>query len=451
MKRWTLLTSLFLVMVGTAVAAADVWVLEVHGEIGRGMVSYLRKGLVEAEAAGAAAVVIEFATPGGYLDAAVAGRDAVLDATLPTIAYVNREAYSAGALLAIACERIFYAPGGVIGAATPVTFDGARMLEAPEKLISAMRTLFRSTAEARGRPPVVAEAMVDRDVAIEDLVAEGKLLTLTASDAAFWGYSDGEAETVDVLAAGVGLADAAVVRYGPRTLDAVVDTLTLPWLAAALITIGLLGLIVEMLIPGFGIPGIVGLLCLGAFFWSHFLVGLAGWESLAFLVGGAVAIVLEVFVFTAVDFGFSGLIGLILIGLGFYTAMVGPFTAQEQAVQAVGIVAGGVVLSLVVAIVLLTKLPRTRLRLGGIILSSVVTGRSFDRAEATPAPTAWLGQRGVAVTDLRPVGSAEFSGLRTDVVCEEGYLEKGTDVVIIKDQEYRKVVRRASSFEEGSA
>ncbi len=427
---------------GLAQGTGPVWILTVDGEIGRGTVSYLREGLSEAAAAGAQAVVIVFSTPGGYLDSAVAGRDAIMDAEIPTIAYVDREAYSAGALLAIACERIYFAPGGVIGAATPVYFDKGRMEEAPEKIVSAVRKLFRATAEARGRPPEVAEAMVDRDVAIEGLIESGKLLTLTAQEAAQWGYSDGEAEDLKALLQAGGLAGAETVRFSRRWVDSAVALLTTPWIGAVLITVGMLGLIAEMLIPGFGVPGIVGLLFLGAFFWSHFLVGMGGWESILFLLGGVTAMFLEIFVFTASDFGLAGLIGLVLIGLGFYTSMVGPFTQPADAMRAVAAVSGGLVLALVGVVILVTRLPRTRLRFGGVILSQAITGKAFTKTRKEEAESPWVGRRGTAVTDLRPVGKGEFAGEIIDVLCGEGFLPKGTPIVVTKDEGYRKVVRR---------
>lgn len=119
---------------------------------------------------------------------------------------MNREAYSAGALLALACERIYFAPGGVMGAATPVYFDASGQVRtAPEKTMSAVRALFRATAEDRGRDPRVAEAMVDPEVEVPGLVDRGKLLTLTARSAAEWGYSDGDAATLDLVLEQVGL------------------------------------------------------------------------------------------------------------------------------------------------------------------------------------------------------------------------------------------------------
>ncbi len=444
MKRYAfLIGSLCLgsLLAFAAFADGEAWILTIDGEINSGTVTYLRRGIREATEAGAGVVVLVLATPGGTLDAAVESRRILLDATIPTVAYVSREAFSAGAAIAIACETILFSPGGVIGAATPVTFVGETMREAPEKVISATRTLFRATAEIRGRPPEIAEAMVDRDVSIPGLIEEGKLLTLTAQQAAEWGYSDGEVASIESWLTEGGYGEP--VTFQLRWIDELVQALTSPVAVGLLITVGLLGLIVEMLVPGFGIPGLIGIACLGAFFWTHFLVGLAGWESIAFLFGGIVAIALEIFAFTAVDFGLSGLLGLILIGLGFYTAMLGPFSGREQAVQAIAIVSGGLIVSVATAIILLARLPRSRLRLGGIILSSAITGRSHEKAEGTQATiSGWIGRHGVTATDLHPVGSGIFDEERIDVVCEEGFLPQGTPIVVIQDDLYRKVVRR---------
>ncbi|HEU68838.1 MAG TPA: hypothetical protein ENN53_06475, partial [Candidatus Acetothermia bacterium] len=365
--------------------ASEVWLLRIDGEIGRGTVSFLRRGLSEAEAAGAAAAVIEFATPGGYLDAATSCRDLILGAGVPAIAYVNREAYSAGALLALACERIYFAPGGVMGAATPVYFDqSGEMRTATEKTMSAVRALFRATAEERGRDPDVAEAMVDPDLEVPGLVERGKLLTLTARSAAEWGYSDGEAATVREVLDRAGLGGAAVREFQPRWVDSAVATLTSPGLAALLIVVAIVGLLWELLTPGFGVPGALGLGALALFFWAHALVGLAGWESVVLLVAGVVAIILEVVVFTATDFGLAGIVGLVLIGLGLYRGMTGPFTQPGQATAALAVVTGAVLGSVVLSAVILTRLPRSRLRLGGVILRTAITGRGSGPAEGGP-------------------------------------------------------------------
>jgi membrane-bound serine protease (ClpP class) len=449
MKRLTVAAILICCFLGMAASAQEAWILRIDGEIGAWTVSYVQRGLREAASGGTDAVVLVFSTPGGLLDSAVETRRLLLEADLRTIAYVSLEALSAGAMLAISCETILFAPGGVMGAATPVLITGGAFDEAPEKVISATRSLFRASAELFDRPTEVAEAMVDRDIAIPGLVEAGKLLTLSSREALQWGYSDGEVASVRewLTAEGFGTVREVEVQW----VDRLIGFLLSPVVAGILIAVGLIGLMVEMLVPGFGIPGLVGFLSLGAFFWAHFLVGFAGWESVAFLLAGLVAIILEIFAFTAVDFGFSGLVGLVLIGLGFYNAMIGPLGAQGQAAQAVATVTISVIASVVLAIVLITRLPKTRLRLGGIILSSAITGRSFGSKDEAGSAGSWLGRSGIAVTDLRPVGVGEFSGERTDVICEEGHLPKGTPIVVIKDHGYRRVVHRHTPSEKEGA
>jgi len=132
----------------------------------------------------------------------------------------------------------------------------------------------------------------------------------------------------------------------------------------------------------------------------------------------------------------------VLIGLGFYTSMVGPFTEPSEIMQAIGAVSAGLVLALVGTVLLVTRLPKTRLRFGGVILSQAITGKAFDKTKKKGAVSPWLGRQGMAVTDLHPVGSGEFAGERVDVVCEEGFLIQGTPLVVIKDDGYRKVVKK---------
>jgi membrane-bound serine protease (ClpP class) len=439
-----LLAAVVTASVCAACIAEQALVLTVQGEIGRGTVSYVRSGLDAAEDAAVDLVIVRLTTPGGLLDSAYAIRDLILASSIPSIAYVDREAFSAGALIALACETIVFAPGAVMGAASAVQFDLQEgYVDAPEKVQSAVRTLFRATAEARGRDPDVAEAMVDPSIEIAGLVESGKLLTLTAQEALAWGFADAETDSLDLLLAERGASLSEAVRFERRTIDRVVETMTSPALAALLLIVGLLGLIVEMMIPGFGVAGVIGALCLGAFFWSHVLVGLAGWESIAFLLGGLLAVVFEIFVFTAADFGLAGIAGLILIGLGFYSSMVGPFTDRASALRAIGIVSAGVVFALVVAVILISRIPRSRLRLGGVILSAAVTGKASVKSRGQAPTSEWIDRTGVAATDLHPVGAGQFGSERVDVVCEEGFLAKGTPIVVVKDEGYRKVVRQA--------
>ena len=163
-----------------------VYRVPVQGTIELGLAPFVERSIEEAQLSGAAAVVLELETPGGRVDAAERIANAIADATIPVYAFINRHAYSAGALIALATEGIYMRPGSVMGAATPIVGSGEK---APEKIVSAMRSQMRALAETRGLDPRVAEAMVDEDIEIDGVVDAGKLLTLTTSEAVDIGYA----------------------------------------------------------------------------------------------------------------------------------------------------------------------------------------------------------------------------------------------------------------------
>ncbi|MDQ3318227.1 MAG: ATP-dependent Clp protease proteolytic subunit, partial [Actinomycetota bacterium] len=233
-----------------------VYVVEIHGEIDLGLVPYLNRSLRQAQEEGAPAVVLDINTPGGRLDAVLQMRESLLGSPVRTVAFVNREAFSAGALVALASRDIYMAPGAVMGAATPV--DGAGET-ASEKTISAVRTTFKSTAEVRDRNPHVAEAMVDPSVEIDGLVEQGRLLTLTANEARKWGYADGVVSNTDELLEAIGHEGAAVEDVTPRLAENLVRFLTSPVVASLLLSFGFLLILADAFTEGFGAIGAAGL------------------------------------------------------------------------------------------------------------------------------------------------------------------------------------------------
>jgi membrane-bound serine protease (ClpP class) len=228
-----------------------VHVVDISGAIDLGLPAYLDRALQQAHDAGAAAVLLEVDTPGGRLDAVLQMQSSLVGADVRTIAFVNRMALSAGALITIASEEIYVAPGSTLGAATPVVGDTGEL--ADEKTISAVRSTFRSTAEARGRDPRVAEAMVDGDVAVEGLIEEGKLLTLDPDQALEWGYAEAMTDNRAAALEAAGLDHAVIVETSPTPAEAVVRFLTNPVVASLLITLAMLLVIGDFLSGGIGV------------------------------------------------------------------------------------------------------------------------------------------------------------------------------------------------------
>ncbi|HXV81899.1 MAG TPA: NfeD family protein [Candidatus Binatia bacterium] len=452
LRRTNLLGSLWIAILGClAIASPEkidaaqtpvsvVYVAPIEGIIDLGLAPFVERVLNEAADAGAAAVVLEINTFGGRVDAAVAIRDALLNARVKTVAFVNKRAISAGALISLAAEKIVMADGGTIGAATPVQIGqpGSAPQPVEEKTVSYVRKEFRATAEARKRPPLVAEAMVDADVEIRGLIQKGKLLTLTTDEALKHKIADFRANTLDKVLEELGLAGAEVRRASPTWAENLVRLLTHPVVSSLLITVGILGIILEIRTPGFGIPGMLGVGSLALFFWGHWLVQLAGWEELLLFGSGLVLLVLEIFVIPG--FGIAGILGIAAILAGLSLSLVGGGATWEFILRATSRVVFSLLFALAASLLLLRFLPRLPFGRRLILQTDLSAGEGYASASADDA--SWLGKSGISLTPLRPAGIADIDGQRVDVVSDGEYIESGLPITVSRVDGNRIVVRR---------
>lgn len=437
-RRWLgaalVVTGVFAPPSPQAPGEGSVYVVPVTGTIELGLAPFVERSVKEAEEARASAVVLDIDTPGGRVDAAERIADALGDSRIPVYAYVNRQAYSAGALISLAADEIYMRPGAVLGAATPVTGSGEK---APEKIVSAMRSKMRSLAEARGLDPAVAEAMVDEDVAVEGVIGAGKLLTLTTEEAVRLGYAVEVADLNGVLGR-TGLSGARLVRTEVNWAERVVRFLSHPAVAPFLLSLGFLGLIIEVKTPGLGLAGLAGVIALTLFFGSHLFIGLAGLEDVLMVGAGVVLIAVEVLVVPG--FGLFGVAGGIAVLVGLYMSMLGRLPTLGDFARAGSVLSTALLLILVTAWALIRHLPRSdRLARRGIFLLSR-TDRDTGYASADVRKEL-VGKKGTAITDLRPSGVGLFGEERLDVVSESEWIEEGTPIVILASEGYRHVVR----------
>ncbi len=417
-----------------------VYVVPIAGMIDLGLAPFVQRVLDEAAGAGAAAVVLEINTFGGRVDAAVLIRDALLRARVRTVAFVNARAISAGALISLAAETIAMAEGGTIGAATPVTMGqpGAPAEPVAEKTVSYMRKEFRATAEARKRPPRLAEAMVDADVDIPGVNDKGKLLTLTTEEALQHQVADVRATSVDAVLEFLELTGADVRLASQTWAETLVRFLTHPVVSSLLLTLGMLGLIVELRTPGFGVPGVFGVTSLALFFWGHWLVQLAGWEELLLVGAGVVLLVLELLI--TPGFGLIGALGLVALLGGLGLSLVGVGATWEMVLLAAGRVVLSLLLALAAALAVLRVLPR--LPFGRRLVLETEMAADAGYASAPERDRRWMGQRGTAASPLRPAGLADLAGERVDVVSDGEFIDAGAPIEVIRVDGNRIVVRR---------
>jgi len=417
-----------------------VYVAPIEGTIDLGLAPYVQRALEEAMDAGAAAVIFEINTFGGRVDAAVVIRDAVLNATVRTVAFVNKRAISAGALISLAAEKIVMADGGTIGAATPVQLGepGAAAQPVEEKTVSYVRKEFSATAEMRKRPPLIAEAMVDADVEIPGLIEKGKLLTLTTDEALKHKVADFRAQTIEGVLDRLNLSGAQVRRMSPNWAEDLVRFLTNPIIGSLLMTVGMLGIILEIRTPGFGVPGGLGIASLALFFWGHWIVQLAGSEELLLFGAGFVLLGLEVFVIPG--FGIAGALGIIALLAGLSLSLLGAGASWEFILGAAGRVILSLLLALAASLVLLRFLPHLPFGRRLILETGLVRGAGGD--SAPESDRTWLGKSGTALSPLRPAGIAEIEGERVDVVSDGELIEPGTRILVSRVDGNRVVVRR---------
>jgi membrane-bound serine protease (ClpP class) len=428
--------------------ADKVYRIPINGTIDLGLPPYIERALDEAQSEGAAAVIFDINTFGGRVDAATQIKDAILGADITTIAFINRRAISAGALISLSCEKIYMTGGGLIGAATAVDMSGKK---GSEKVISFMREEMASTAEQRGRSKEIARGMVDEDLNFTHLVIEGdsvlvddvegrkegKLISLTTEQAIKYSIADGTAETIDVLMDTLGYGKITLVETSENWSEKIVRFLTDPVVASLLTTFGFLGILFELQSPGWGIPGFVGLTCLILSLSASYIAQLATMSDMLFIIAGLALILVEMLVIPG--FGIVGIGGMGIMLYGLYLLLLPDIPVGEEVL---GSVMDGFIIGLfgaVIGLVLLAKLMiRSR-------FWNQLTAPSMQKKDQgfsnTQGWEVFVGKVTTAETDLNPSGWIRIDGQRIFVISEAGFSDKGKEVSILSVDGNRVLVR----------
>ncbi len=413
--------------------------IKIEGEINLGLPNYLSRVIQQSNRERAGAVILEINTPGGRVDAALQIRDAIFKAEVPVVAFINHEAASAGALISLSCDSIYMSPGSSIGAVTPVDMQGQK---ASEKMVSYLRSVMRSIAQRNHRPVEIAEAMVDEDVAIPGVIEKGKLLTLTAEEAVRLKVADAVVEDLDEVLARLRLSGEQMIRTRITWSEKLVYWLTNPIISSLLLTLGILGLIFEVRTPGWGIGGTLSLLALALFFGSHYLVNLAQWTEILIFLAGLVLILLEIFVIPG--FGLPGILGIGLILTSFVLSLLPRLEGIgfEEMLSSITTVGISFIIAFVLVIPIIKFVPKSR-AFQNLILDT--SERSAEGYRSTPEfYEQLLGAEGTALSPLRPAGIGLFNNRRINVVADGDFIEPNQKIKIIKVEGYRVIVRKVA-------
>jgi len=402
----------------------------------------------EANSLKANLILIHMNTYGGTVVDADSIRTRILNSKIPVVVFVDNNAASAGALISLACDRIYMRTGASLGAATVVNQTGEKM---PDKYQSYMRATMRATAESHGkdtiiagqdttyrwkRDPLIAEAMVDERIYIPNVIDSGKILTFTPDEAMKNGYCEGICESVDEVLKLNQMQNARIVEYKPTKLEMFIGFMINPVVSGILIMLILGGIYFEMQAPGIGFPLGVAVLAAVLYFSPLYLEGLAAnWEILMFVIG-LILIALEIFVVPG--FGITGISGITLTFSGLVLSLVKNVNFSFDEVHgndllvALGTVFLGTIGGIGLAIYLSQKLFTAETgRFAHMSLKEVMSLES-GYLGVDPELLLLKGKHGMAVTTLRPSGKIDIEGQTYDAMAVSGMIDKGTKIVVVK-------------------
>ena len=459
------------------------------GPIGPMLRQFVFRKLDEAKRLGADTVIVEINSPGGLVDESfsIAERLSGTD-WARTVAFIPSQAISGAAFVALGCDEIIMAPDAALGDAGPITLDtNMQFQHVPEKIRSLLAERVRTLAEAKGRSPALAEAMVDMDLSVyrvknlttgkeafmtdEEIKASDDpkewekvkpvfesrkkhFLNVNGARAVELGLAQGTASSREELCERLGFKESRLVVLAPTFFDRFAYFLNYPAVTGILFVIGLVGIYIEFSSPGIGVGGLTAALCFGIFFWSHFLGGTVTWLEIVLFVAGVAFVFVEIFVIPG--FGVAGISGVILIlfslVMACQTTLI-PKTAGQWnslAVTLQTIFIAGIVF-IIIAFFINSRLRvipvLNRIMLpppgpdGRVDAERPANGQTGTEADLSQEGLGIaIGDRGVALSLLRPAGKAEFDNRRIDVVTDGDFINKGDRVEVVEISGNRVVV-----------
>lgn len=460
--------------------AKKVFVIPISGDVEPAMASYLKRVLKDIPDTAETIIVIEMDTFGGRVDSAFEMVDTLTNIkNAQTIAFVTNKAISAGSLISLACKQLVMKHGTTIGDCAPIlnSNEGPKMMG--EKFQSPLRAKFRALAKRNGYPTVLAEAMVTADMEVyritldgdtrymdeqefQDLsdaqkkrisekktvVSKGELLTMDDAEAHELGFSQMSVENIEQMLTRMDISGYKLTRIKwswSEQLVRIIGTIS-----PILMIVGLGALYTEIKAPGFGAPGIIGILCLALVFFNQYLVGLATYTELLIIVIGLILLGFEMFVFPG--FGISGIAGIICITVGMllsFQDFVIPDPKmpweKELLIHNLLMVLSSLLASFLLALFVLRYIfPRLSIAVSGPYLATTLADARVDVPEEVSVLT---GKTGTALTQLRPSGKAKIDGEVYDVVTQGDFISKNAPIKVVNVKNNRIIVLQVDTDE----
>jgi membrane-bound serine protease (ClpP class) len=419
-----------------------VYKFDIKDEIGPPIWRKMQQAFEEATEWEADLILLHMNTYGGVVTHADSMRTKILNSKIPVWVFIDNNAASAGALISIACDSIYMRKGANMGAATVVNQEGAQM---PDKYQSYMRSTMRSTAEAKGRNPDIAEAMVDASLYVEGVSDSGKVITFTASEAIKFDFCEGMHESVDDVLKTNGYPTYELKTYEVTELETFIGWMVNPAVSGILIMIIIGGIYLEMQSPGIGFPIAASITAALLYFTPLYLEGLAeNWEVILFMVG---IVLLAVEVFVIPGFGVAGIAGIAFVMTSLILALVGNVGLDFEMIMPTEIINAFLTVLLATVGGFFGSIYLAKKFVNSTMMSSLVLAAVQNKADGfvgvNQAESALIGRTGSASTILRPAGKVLIDDDIYDATALTGYIDKGEAIVVVKYETAQLFVRKA--------
>ncbi|MFS1513527.1 nodulation protein NfeD [Chengkuizengella sp. SCS-71B] len=408
-----------------------VYVIPIEQSIESGLQKFLERAFDEAYENGADQIILTVNTFGGLITDAIDIGEMIRMSPVPTTAYIQGKALSAGSYISLNANQIMMQPGSSIGAAAVVDLAGNKIEDS--KVISGWLSSMKGAAELNGRNPEYAMGMVDDNLIInvteiDRTFGKGELISFSANEAVQAGYAEGEARNINEVLESLNIVDYEIVEINQSPAETLARFVTNPIIMSLLLLIGLVGVAFEVLLPGFGFPGIIGVSAFALYFFGHYIAGFATIEHVLLFAAGVVLLLIEIFV---PSFGIFGILGIVSL-----TSSV--ILAASNT--------GNAMLSLIIAIVTAVVVIAISIKYLGhkgiwnrfILRESLTSDKGFNSTELKED---LVGVKGETLTPLRPSGMARLQEERVDVVTRGEFIDKKVEVIVVKVEGTRIVVR----------
>jgi len=423
-KRFAGILILTLALLISSISFADtnnVYVIPIKGEINRATYNFINNTLDKIIDENPTAIIFEIDTYGGLIAETEKIKNLIVSIPVTTISYVNKKAESAGVLITIASEKVVVSSSATIGSAEPIPNT--------EKVLSMWRSMLRDTAQYRNRDPLIVEAMADKDIVIEGLTSKGKLVNLTSAEAIKYGIADLTANSYEEILDSFGIKNPNIKVVEENLQVKLAKYISSPYVSTFLLTVGFIGLVIELLTPGFGIGGTISIISFGLYFGGNILAGNSNWTSLILFVTGLILLIIEAMV---PGFGLPGISGIILVLVGIILAM----DSLKIAFLSLSI---AIIITAIVVIILIKMGYKSKLISKIVLDASEKDEKGYLSASS---PVEYLNKEGKSITELRPAGFIEIDGVKLDALSDGSFIPKDVPVKVIRVEGSKIFVRR---------